>query len=93
MDKPGLADFLRSRRHVLNPGDVGLIVGPRRRAVGLRREEVAQLAGMSTDYYARLEQGLSTNASEQVQDALATALRLTPDERAHLHHLDRKSVV
>jgi transcriptional regulator with XRE-family HTH domain len=66
---------------------VGLTSYGTRRVPGLRREELAQLAGVSPTYYARLEQGLTTNASEQVQDALATALRLTPDERAHLHHL------
>ncbi|WP_433931079.1 helix-turn-helix transcriptional regulator [Curtobacterium flaccumfaciens] len=87
MDKPGLADFLRSRRHVLNPGDVGLIVGPRRRAVGLRREEVAQLAGMSTDYYARLEQQRAPRPSTQITNALARALRLNLDERDHLYVL------
>src|SRR6478609_6316587 len=55
MDRDGFADFLRARREALTPGDVGLTVGPRRRAPGLRREEVAQLTGMSLDYYSRLE--------------------------------------
>jgi transcriptional regulator with XRE-family HTH domain len=66
---------------------VGLVSYGARRVPGLRREELAQLAGVSPTYYARLEQGLSTNASEQVQDALAAALRLSPDERAHLRNL------
>ncbi len=54
LDRPGLADFLRRRREALQPGDVGMAPGLRRRTVGLRREEVAVLAAMSTDYYARL---------------------------------------
>jgi hypothetical protein len=87
MDKSGLADFLRSRRHVLNPRDVGLTVGPRRRAVGLRREEVAQLAGMSTDYYTRLEQQRAPRPSTQITAALVRALRLNLDERDHLYVL------
>ena len=82
-----LADFLRRRREALPPRDVGLAEGPRRRTPGLRREEVAQLAGMSTDYYARLEQGRSPQPSVQMLSALARALRLTEDERDHLFHL------
>ncbi|MEV7739698.1 helix-turn-helix transcriptional regulator [Streptomyces sp. NPDC088921] len=84
MDKKELAEFLRRRREMLRPGDVGLVEGPRRRTQGLRREEVAQLAGMSTDYYARLEQQRAPQPSVQITAALARALRLTLDERDHL---------
>jgi transcriptional regulator with XRE-family HTH domain len=83
-----LGEFLRSRRSLLRPEDVGLAdYGVRRRVPGLRREELARLAGVSSAYYTRLEQGQSVNASEQVLEALADALRLTEDERAHLRHL------
>ncbi|MEW2048403.1 helix-turn-helix transcriptional regulator [Streptomyces sp. NPDC005476] len=84
MDKKELAEFLRHRREALRPRDVGLVEGPRRRTQGLRREEVAQLAGMSTDYYARLEQQRAPQPSVQITAALARALRLTLDERDHL---------
>ncbi|NGO12877.1 helix-turn-helix domain-containing protein [Streptomyces sp. HC44] len=84
MDKKELAEFLRHRRETLRPRDVGLVEGPRRRTQGLRREEVAQLAGMSTDYYARLEQERAPQPSVQITTALARALRLTLDERDHL---------
>ena len=84
MDKKELAEFLRRRRETLRPRDVGLVEGPRRRTQGLRREEVAQLAGMSTDYYARLEQQRAPQPSVQITAALARALRLTLDERDHL---------
>ncbi|MGW6923233.1 helix-turn-helix transcriptional regulator [Streptomyces sp. NPDC054950] len=84
MDKKELAAFLRHRREALRPRDVGLVEGPRRRTQGLRREEVAQLAGMSTDYYARLEQQRAPQPSVQITEALARTLRLTPDERDHL---------
>ncbi|MFJ9034047.1 helix-turn-helix domain-containing protein [Streptomyces sp. NPDC102274] len=87
MDKEELADFLRRRRETLQPGDVGLVDGPRRRTRGLRREEVAGLAGMSTDYYTRLEQQRGPQPSEQIAAALARALRLTLDERDHLFRL------
>ena len=87
MDRAELADFLRSRRERLQPSDVGLPPGMRRRSVGLRREEVAQLAGMSTDYYARLEQTRGPNPSVEILASLARALRLTDDERDHLFHL------
>lgn len=87
MDRPGLADFLRRRRDALQPGDVGLAVGPRRRTAGLRREDVATLAAMSTDYYARLEQQRGPQPSEQMIAAIARALRLTLDERDHLFRL------
>ncbi|MFF1298029.1 MULTISPECIES: helix-turn-helix transcriptional regulator [unclassified Streptomyces] len=84
MDKKELAAFLRHRRETLRPRDVGLVEGPRRRTQGLRREEVAQLAGMSTDYYARLEQQRAPQPSVQITAALARGLRLTLDERDHL---------
>ncbi|WP_151481236.1 helix-turn-helix transcriptional regulator [Streptomyces albicerus] len=84
MDNKELAEFLRHRRETLRPRDVGLAEGPRRRTEGLRREEVAQLAGMSTDYYARLEQQRAPQPSVQITTALARALRLTLDERDHL---------
>lgn len=83
-----LGEFLKSRRSRLLPEDVGLAdYGVRRRVPGLRREELARLAGVSAAYYTRLEQGQSVRASEQVLEALADALRLTEDERAHLRHL------
>ncbi|HEY4421170.1 MAG TPA: helix-turn-helix transcriptional regulator [Pseudonocardia sp.] len=84
MDRPELADFLRRRREQLRPADVGLSAGPRRRTPGLRREEVAQMAGVSADYCMRLEQQRSSQPSPQVLAALARALRLTDDERDHL---------
>jgi transcriptional regulator with XRE-family HTH domain len=87
MDRDGLSDFLKRRRDALQPGDVGLPAGPRRRTHGLRREEVAQLAHMSTDFYARLEQARGSRPSEQTTAALSQALRLTPDERDHLYQL------
>ncbi|MFE0380547.1 helix-turn-helix transcriptional regulator [Streptomyces inhibens] len=91
MDTPAeLGNFLRTRRARLQPEDVGLVsYGARRRVPGLRREELAQLAGVSVAYYTRLEQGQSHNASEGVLDALARALRLSADERAHLRELAR----
>jgi transcriptional regulator with XRE-family HTH domain len=82
-----LAGLLRSRREGLQPADVGLPPGSRRRARGLRREEVAALAAISTTYYTFLEQGRDVRPSRQVLDALARALRLTPAERAHLLQL------
>ncbi len=87
MDRIELADFLRRARTRLAPCDVGLSAGPRRRTPGLRREEVAQLAGMSTDYYTRLEQRRGSHPSRQMLTALARALRLTEVERDHLFHL------
>ncbi|USQ85772.1 helix-turn-helix transcriptional regulator [Streptomyces phaeoluteigriseus] len=85
-----LADFLQACRGRLRPEDVGLqTYGERRRVPGLRREELAMLAGISAPYYARLEQGQSRNASREVLDAIATALRLDESERAHLHELAR----
>lgn len=82
-----LGEFLRSRRARLLPQEVGLHTGPRRRVKGLRREELASLAGVSVDYYTRLEQGRHAGASAGVLDALAAALRLSPDERCYLHRL------
>ncbi|NKZ07704.1 helix-turn-helix transcriptional regulator [Actinomadura latina] len=87
MDRKEMAAFLRSRRARIQPADVGLPGGPRRRTPGLRREEIAQLAGMSVDYYIRLEQGRGPHPSRQILGALARALRLTDDERGHLYNL------
>ncbi|MBJ6638605.1 helix-turn-helix domain-containing protein [Streptomyces sp. DHE7-1] len=87
MNRAELADFLRRGRARLEPSDVGLAAGARRRTPGLRREEVAQLAGMSVDYYTRLEQRRGPRPSRQMLTALARALRLTDDERDHLFHL------
>ncbi|OKI99933.1 hypothetical protein AMK19_30410, partial [Kitasatospora sp. CB01950] len=85
-----LGTFLKSRRARLHPADAGLgHYGRRRRVPGLRREELAQLAGVSVSYYARLEQGLGQNVSDTVLDALARALRLTDAETTHLHTLAR----
>ncbi|WP_422734209.1 helix-turn-helix transcriptional regulator [Micromonospora sp. WMMD558] len=84
MDRAALASFLRRRREALRPEDVGLPVGARRRAAGLRREEVAALAAMSTDYYTRLEQERGPQPSEQMLASLARALRLTDGERDYL---------
>ena len=84
MDRAALADFLRRHRAALRPGDVGLPDGPRRRTVGLRREEVATLAVMSTDYYTRLEQQRGPQPSEQMLASLARALRLGTEERDYL---------
>lgn len=85
--RAGLAELLRTRRDRLTPADVGLPAGSRRRTAGLRREEVAQLAGVSATYYTFLEQGRDVRPSRQVVAALAGALRLSPAERAHLFQL------
>ncbi|WP_159501914.1 helix-turn-helix transcriptional regulator [Microbacterium sp. 18062] len=87
MDRDQLAEFLRTRREALRPEDVGLTRGPRRRTPGLRREEVAQLSDMSTDYLTRLEQRRGPQPSEQMLSALARGLRLSGAERDHLFHL------
>ncbi|MFJ6739480.1 helix-turn-helix transcriptional regulator [Streptomyces sp. NPDC091279] len=87
MERDELADFLRRRREAIRPAEVGIADGPRRRTAGLRREEVAMLAGMSVDYVVRLEQGRSSQPSTQLLGALARALRLSDDERDHLFHL------
>ena len=84
-----LADFLRMRRASLKPEDVGLPGGGRRRTPGLRREEVAQLAGVGTTWYTWLEQGRDVRASLDVLEAIARALRLTQAERTHLLLLGR----
>ncbi|HEY1671644.1 MAG TPA: helix-turn-helix transcriptional regulator [Streptosporangiaceae bacterium] len=84
MDRAALAGFLRHRREALQPEDVGLPAGVRRRAPGLRREEVASLALMSTDYYTRLEQQRGPQPSAQMLASMARALRLTTDERDYL---------
>ena len=82
-----LGDFLRARREQVHPEDVGLIAGARRRVPGLRREELALLAGISSEYYLRLEQGRDTHPSAQILDALARALRLDLKATRHLHRL------
>ncbi|MDT0433685.1 MULTISPECIES: helix-turn-helix transcriptional regulator [Streptomyces] len=87
MQRDELADFLRRRREAIRPAEAGISDGPRRRTSGLRREEVAMLAGMSVDYVVRLEQGRSSQPSPQLLGALARALRLSDDERDHLFHL------
>ncbi|EFL26344.1 putative DNA-binding protein [Streptomyces himastatinicus ATCC 53653] len=87
MQRDQLADFLRRRREAMRPAEVGIADGPRRRTTGLRREEVATLAGMSVDYVVRLEQGRSSQPSVQLLGALSRALRLSDDERDHLFHL------
>lgn len=87
VEREALAEFLVRRREQLQPSDVGLGEGARRRTPGLRREEVAQLAAMSTDYYARLEQQRGPQPSVQILASLARALRLTPDERDYLHRI------
>lgn len=82
-----LAEFLKARRTRIRPQDVGLEAGPRRRIAGLRREELALLAGVSADYYQRMEQGRDVRPSEQVLDALARALTFSVEETRHLHTL------
>lgn len=82
-----LSDFLRTRRDRVQPEDVGLPRGTRRRVPGLRREEVAALAGISTEYYVQIERGQMGEASVEVLDAIAGALRLDADERQHLDDL------
>ncbi|WP_084962914.1 helix-turn-helix transcriptional regulator [Thermoactinospora rubra] len=86
-----LGAFLKSRRDRVTPAEVGLrTYGTSRRVPGLRREELAHLAGVSAGYYTRLEQGQAETASRQVLDALARALRLDPVETVHLHNLARQ---
>src|ERR1700745_4257613 len=82
-----LAPFPRGRRERISPEDVGLPPGPRRRTAGLRREELAQLAGVGVTWYTWLEQGRPINASVQVLDAIARTLRLDATERGHLFRL------
>lgn len=87
IDRAGLAEFLRSRREALQPEDVGLPRGPRRRINGLRREEVATLCHMSTDYYSRLERERGPQPSSQMLASMALGLHLSLDERDHLFRL------
>ncbi|MEV6129441.1 helix-turn-helix transcriptional regulator [Streptomyces violaceusniger] len=87
MNRQELGAFLRSRRERLRPQDVGLPSGPRRRTPGLRREEAAVLAHISTEYYVRLEQGRAPRPSGEVLAGIAGALRLTDAESDHLHVL------
>ncbi len=87
IDRDGLADFLRRRREALQPEDVGLPRGQRRRTSGLRREEVAALCHMSSDYYSRLEQERGPQPSEQMIASIAQGLHLSRDERDHLFRL------
>jgi transcriptional regulator with XRE-family HTH domain len=84
-----LGDYLRARRAMVSPADAGLSPTGRRKVPGLRREEVAELVGLSTDYYIRLEQGRADRPSDEVLDALSRALRLGSAERAHLYDLAR----
>jgi transcriptional regulator with XRE-family HTH domain len=86
-DRAQLADFLRRSRERMDPAALGLPPRARTRTPGLRREDVARLAGISVDYYARLEQGRGAFPSEQVVGALARALRLSEDECDYLHRL------
>lgn len=97
MDRTSLGAFLRTRRTALQPEDVGLRRGQRRRAPGLRREEVAELCSMSADYFARLERGDGPQPSEHMVAAIARGLRLTPAERDHLfllagHRTERRDL-
>lgn len=87
MDRVELAKVLKAARTRLVPGDVGLPTGPRRRVVGLRREEVAQLAGVSVEYVVRLEQARASRPSDQVLEALTDALKLERDERGLVFRL------
>jgi transcriptional regulator with XRE-family HTH domain len=84
-----LSEYLRARRALVRPEDVGLPSGSRRRVAGLRREESAKLAGISPNYYLRLEQGRDRRPSAQVIDALARALQLDADATGFLHSLAR----
>ncbi|ASR37582.1 XRE family transcriptional regulator [Prauserella marina] len=87
IDRAGLAEFLRSRRESLQPEDAGLPRGQRRRTAGLRREEVATLCHISTDYYSRLERQRGPHPSEQMIASIAQGLHLSLDERDHLFRL------
>jgi transcriptional regulator with XRE-family HTH domain len=85
--RSALCDYLRARREQVRPEDVGLVGGGRRRVTGLRREELAMLAGISAEYYLRLERGRAQNPSFQILDALARALQLDNKARRYLHQL------
>ncbi|WP_026181770.1 helix-turn-helix transcriptional regulator [Alloscardovia criceti] len=91
MEKRALSEFLKTKRSELKPADVGIIDSGARRVPGLRREEVALLAGVSVDWYVRLEQGRQVTPSEAVLDAIARTLRLDDVERAYLFNLARPS--
>ncbi|MEU6823068.1 helix-turn-helix transcriptional regulator [Streptomyces atriruber] len=91
MSENELGAFLRARREAVTPTEVGLPSGPRRRTPGLRRSEVATLAGISVEYLTRLEQGRDRHPSAQVLGALADALRLTVEERVHLRRLEKET--
>jgi transcriptional regulator with XRE-family HTH domain len=82
-----LGEYLKLRRNQVRPEDVGLVPGPRRRVQGLRREELAALAGISADYYLRIEQGRDVHPSPQILDALARALRMDDAATTHLREL------
>ncbi|MFJ1705850.1 helix-turn-helix domain-containing protein [Kitasatospora sp. NPDC088346] len=84
-----IGEYLRARRELITPEQAGLLPGARRRVPGLRREEVALLAGVSADYYMRLEQGRERNPSQQIVDALARALQLDEDGVRHLSRIAR----
>jgi transcriptional regulator with XRE-family HTH domain len=86
----GLGDFLRARRAAIDPEQIGLRDATPRRVPGLRREELAALAGVSVDYYTRLEQGRPITPSQSVLEALADALQLDPAERSYLHAVARR---
>src|ERR1700753_161846 len=88
-DRSELGAFLRSRREKLTPKAVGLPQAQRRRTPGLRRQELAELAGIGVDWYIRLEQGRAVSPSAATVDALARALRLNRSEHAHLRELAR----
>src|SRR6058998_630342 len=89
-----LAAFLRTRRERVTPADVGIEPGPRRRTPGLRREEVAQLSGVSVTWYTWLEQARDITVSGQVLESLARALRLNPAEKLYMYTLaDKQGVV
>jgi transcriptional regulator with XRE-family HTH domain len=86
-----LGDYLRARRARVTPAEVGLVPGPRRRLAGLRRDELAMLAGISSEYLQRLEQGRDRHPSAEVLDAIARALRMDAKATAHLHQLARSA--
>lgn len=87
MSSRQLGEFLKSRRHRLDPAALGLLAARRRRTPGLRREEVAERAGISCEWYVKLEQGRGASASAETVAALARALNLDASETAHLRRL------
>src|SRR6516225_9655959 len=86
-----LGDYLKARRARVTPAEVGLVPGPRRRVAGLRRDELAMLAGISSEYLQRLEQGRDRHPSAEVLDSIARALRMDAKATAHLHQLARSA--